>query len=329
MQTLAKNSRCVLLALAAVLALSCLSAARAEAPLRWKFKDGETLDYILERAVDGKIIISGADIEFKLKMIFDTSWKVKSVAADGTANIEQTLERMQISMDSPLGGSLEYDTQNPTQPDSPAWSMMVEPMVSGLMGQTLKWKVSPLGKVSDIEMPEKLAAVFAKQKEGSNRQQGFGLGGNMFSDQGLREFIEKSVQPLPEKTPAKDVTWKQTFETPIPRIGTQTSETTFSFAGDEKLDGKTVQKITAGTELTFEPADDAAADLEITSQSATGTIYFDAAAGRAIKSAGTQASTMELSGARELTQEIKETTSMKMGKSPAGKPAAADEKAAK
>jgi hypothetical protein len=323
MQTSPKLNRLWKLALAAVLGFTLVSQARAEAPLRWKFKEGESLDYVIERAVDGKLNLSGADIEFKVKMIFDTTWKVKSVAADGTASVEETLDRMQVSMDSPLAGSLEYDSQTPTNPDSPAWSMMVEPMVNGMLGQTLKWKVSPLGKVTDIEMPEKLKETFAKQSQGGNRQAGLGLGGNMFSDRGIREFVEKSVQPLPE-TAGKDATWKQSFENPIPRIGTQMSETTFTFAEAETKDGKNLQKIASATELTFEPAEDAQADLEITSQSASGAVYFDPAAGRVVKAEGTQSSVMEISGARELIQEIKETTSMRMGKSPAAKPADKD-----
>jgi hypothetical protein len=325
-----KSSPCVVrlwkLVLAVAVSLTLVAQGRADGPLKWKFKQGDALEYVMERAVDGKLNLSGADIEFKLKMTFDTTWKVTAVAADGTASVDQSLERLQVSMDSPLAGSLEYDSAAPTKPDSPAWSMMIEPMVTGLLGQTLKWKVSPQGKVTDIEMPEKLKETFAKQSEGGNRQAGLGLGGNMFSDRGLREFVEKSVAPLSDQAPGKDVTWKQSFESPIPRIGTQTAETTFSFAGADKLDGKSVEKIKTVTELTFEPADDAQADLEITAQAASGTIYFDPAAGRMIKAEDTQSSTKEITGPRELTQEVKEVSTIRMGKSPAPKPAAKEEK---
>ena len=45
-------------------------------------------------------------------MIFDTTWKVKSVAADGTATLEQTVDRIQMKMDSPFA-SLDYDSKKP------------------------------------------------------------------------------------------------------------------------------------------------------------------------------------------------------------------------
>ena len=75
-------------------------------------------------------------------------------------------------------------------------------------------------------------------------------------------------------------------------------------------------KISAVTELTFEPAEDAQADLEITAQESAATYYFDPAAGRMIKSDATFMSALELSGPRELTQEFKDTVTMRQGKSP-------------
>ena len=94
--------------------------ARAAEPLRWKFKSGEQLNYILARQMEGKLNLSGADITFKVDMTFDTTWKVKSVAADGSAEIEQTVDRIQINMSSPLGGNLDYDSAKPVKP-GPAW----------------------------------------------------------------------------------------------------------------------------------------------------------------------------------------------------------------
>ena len=193
-------------------------------------------------------------------MVLDSTWKTKAVAKDGSADIEQTIDRVQVNMNSPLGGALEFDSQ---QPDSKAG--MLQPMVNGMLGQTFKLKVSPLGKVTDVELPKKLTDAFGAGQQGGRRQAGMGIGGNLFSEQGAKELIEKSVVPLPE-TSAKDSIWKQAFKNEIPGIGTQTSETTYSLAGTETLDGKKVNKISTKTELTFEPAEDPRGDLEITAQ---------------------------------------------------------------
>ncbi|HWA48790.1 MAG TPA: hypothetical protein VG742_10975, partial [Dongiaceae bacterium] len=49
----------------------------------------------------------------------------------------------------------------------------------------------------------------------------------------------------------------------------------------------------------------------------TAVYFFDAKAGHMTKADGTQEMTMELSGPQEITQKVKETMSMKLGKSPA------------
>ena len=187
------------------------------------------------------------------------------------------------------------------------------------MGQTFPVNISPLGKVSDIKMPDKLAEVFRKQAQNPNRQAGFGIGGG-FSERQIKELIEKSVLPLPEVAPGKGVTWKQHFENPLPRMGSQMTDTTFSFAGPEKLDGKPLEKISAVTEMTFEAADNAMADVEITAQEGSATFYFDPQAGHMVQAKATQTFVMEITGAREITQDMKESMTMRLGTSPAAKP---------
>jgi hypothetical protein len=304
----------ILLVLAVVLIGN--SAFGAESPLRWKFKEGDSLNYVLNRNVEGKLVLSGSPIGIKMGMAFDTTWNTKSVGADGTANVEQTIDRIQISMSSPLGGGdLSYDSKKTDSASGVIWQQ-IGPMVEGMLGQTFKVKISPLGRVSDIELPAKLNEAIQKQQQSPNRQAGFGIGGGAFSEKGIKELIEKSVLPLPEAVPAKDVTWMQHFENVMRGMGTQMSDTTFSHSGQETQDGKQLEKITAVTELTFEPVENPMADLEITSQEGTAAFYFDAQAGRMVKASGTQVFAMEISGARELTQELKETMSMTQGKSP-------------
>jgi hypothetical protein len=320
MQSYSKVTICWALAVVALLA-----SASAQSPPRWKFKEGDSLNYVVERSAEGKVNLTGAEFAFKMGMAFDTTWLVKSVAADGTASVEQTVDRIQISMSSPLAGNVAYDSKSTDKPATgPVWTLL-EPVVSGMLGQTFKVKISPLGKVTDIELPQKLVESFAKQRVGQNRQAGLGIGGNAFTERGVKELITRSVVPLPETTD-KAVTWTQAFDNPIPFIGVQTAEIKYSLAGNEMVDGKKLLKISAVTELTFEPEENPRAELEITSQEGSSVVYFDAEGGRMIKSNGSQASSMEMSGPQELTQEIKETSSIRLGKSP-DKPLADESKA--
>ena len=77
--------------------------------------------------------------------------------------------------------------------------------------------------------------------------------------------------------------------------------------------------------MTFEPDENPMADVEITEQAGKSTFHFDPAAGRMVKAEGVQTFIMEISGQREMTQDMKETWNMHLGKSPAAKPAEAKE----
>ncbi len=306
-------------AAAAAIVLVGLSAVRAETPLRWKFKPGETLNYVLERSAEGKMKLGTSELGLKSGLTFDTTWKVASVDADGTANVEQTVDRIQVSMSSPLTGAVNYDSSVDAPGTGAVWTLL-GPLVNGMLGQTFKMRISPLGAVSDIQLPEKLIANFAEQKVGQNRQTGMGIGANPFSEKGIKDLLTKTVLVLPEKAD-KDVTWTQSFANELPKLGTETSETTYSLAGDETLDGKKLVKISATTELMFEPVEVPLAELEITEQEAKADFYFDADLGRLIKSSGSERAVKELSGQQEVTQDITETVKMHLGKSgPAKKP---------
>ncbi len=296
--------------------LAGCSVARADAPPRWKFAPGETLHYVLDRAVDGTMSMAGNEFGIKMRMTFDTTWKCTGVNDDGTANLDQTIDRIQISMSMPLAGDVNYDSISSKKPSGPVWTLL-RPMVEGMLGQTFTLKVSPEGKVSDIELPAKLTEVFAEQADGQNRQAGMGIGG-AFDEKGIKQLIEQAVAPLPE-TDDKDQTWMQTFENEVPSLGIEIAETTYSLAGYETVDGKKLTKITAVTEVLFEPAEEPRAEMEIVEQEGSATLYFDAEAGHLVKSEGTQLAVKEISGQQEVTQNLKETFKMYLGTSPAGK----------
>jgi hypothetical protein len=160
----------------------------------------------------------------------------------------------------------------------------------------------------------------AAQEIGENRRQGFGIGGNPFGEKGIKELIAKSVLILPE---SKDADWTQSFENALPGLGKQTAETKFSAAGTETKDGHELAKITSVTELVFEPEENPKAELEIMSQEAAATYYFDPVAGHLVSAQGKQQIGMEISGPQEATQEITETMKMTLGKSPDKPPAPA------
>jgi hypothetical protein len=66
----------------------------------------------------------------------------------------------------------------------------------------------------------------------------------------------------------------------------------------------------------FEPVENPRAELEIMEQEGSTTYYFDSEAGHLIKSSGQEHSIKELTGQQEMSQDMTETVSMHLGKSP-------------
>src|SRR5262245_55845859 len=77
--------------------------AQAQTTLRYKFKQGEKLDYVIENKMTMKIDLGGKEIEMAINQNMEMAWKVESVAGDGKARIQQKLMRNQFSMDTPMG----------------------------------------------------------------------------------------------------------------------------------------------------------------------------------------------------------------------------------
>lgn len=330
--------------LTAAATLLAADEARAEKTIRWKFKDGQVLNYVLVRNTDGALQVQGNALQLGMGMTFDTTWKVHKVAADGTADVGMTVDRIQIAAKLPVpgaSGEIKVDTKRPESVQNPFLQGM-SGLVDALLGQEFALKVTPLGEVTQIEFPEKLQQMFAggqrnqggaepkadeakkdekkaeAPRRGGGRRGGGGIPGmNAFTEDGVKQIIKQMIVPVPEAALSDEVTWTQTFETVEAGAGVQTSETKYSYGGSATEEGRPVEKLTTTTELFFEPAEDAQADVELGEQEGSGTVYFDAEAGHVLKVEGTQKYIKEMSTPRgDVVQDITEKYTMTLGKSP-------------
>jgi hypothetical protein len=318
-----------LLLVASLAICGILSAtAQAQNTLRWKFKKGDTLNYVMEQTTEMKMDLSGSLIEIVSGMTFDTTWNIKSVAADGSAEIEQTVDRIQMKMDSPLGGALDYDSKKPGSGQGQIWEMM-GPMIESMVGGTVSLKATSTGEVSDIKLPQKVTDQLAKQQGGGGRRGSGGMGmmGGL-SENSIKQIITRSIVPLPEKPVSPDVNWQQSFTEEMRGAGVKKTQITYSTSEKTSEGGHEIQKIAAKTDLTFEPAEESQVDIEIEEQEGTMAIYFDVDAGRTLKSEGRQKQTIAITAPnREITQEVDEKVTVRQGKSEDGKgDSAKDEK---
>jgi len=290
--------------LAALIALMGVSEVQAGKALKWKFKPGEKLNYALVRKESNNINAGGVEFEIQMKQIMDLSWNVKSVASDGTAEITQTIDRVQLKMNTPFTGDFAYDSKSEEEPEGQIWQML-GPFMEGMIGQEFTMKVASNGEVSDITLPEKLQEVIKEQAEageGGGGGRSMMMGGG-FSEAMIKELISRAVTRLPA---GSDDKWVQEIKTEMGPLGTQVTEVEYAYSGAEKFPmeeyaslaklGKNLEKIGIATKISMEAAEeegDLDIEMELTEQEGSGTIYFDADAGRAVFSKLDQKMTME------------------------------------
>lgn len=301
-----------------VIPLVAGSAAHADTVLKWKFKEGDKLNYALKQKADILIDANGVEFDIKIGQIMDLTWVVKSVAADGTIELAQTVDRIQLKMSTPFTGEFAYDSKDEANaPTGEIWDRLGGP-VKALVGGEFLIKLKANGKVDEIKLPEKLAELLSEASSGGGGAQAMMMGGGMFSESAIKQVIEQSILTLPDAGIADGATWNKQMENKLGPIGKQTFDTTLSYSGVEKRDGLELAKIDTKTEMKFEPNPESDADVEmkVTEQEGKGLVLFDAEKGRVVESTNEQKMTMEGNFmGNDFTQEITLTLVFKQGTS--------------
>ena len=98
-----RTLRCVVTSMAVVGAL--VSAANAETKLRWKFQPGEKVNYEMIMDMTQEMQAGDMPITTKMNQRMDMTWSAKEVAADGSAVMEQTIDRVRVEIVPPGAGA--------------------------------------------------------------------------------------------------------------------------------------------------------------------------------------------------------------------------------
>jgi Family of unknown function (DUF6263) len=274
--------------------------ARAEAPtLRWKFSQGEVLHYQMDQktVTELKIAAQNQDIKTTVTQIVETTWTVLSVDASGTAEMSQSIDRLRSKVEANFG-TFEFDSKADKQPEGLVAGAMV-PVLKAMIGQKFRYKISPQGELSDIQVPESLLKTL--------KETGPAAGPGMFSEDGLKNMIKESSLILPKES--LDKPWTRQKKVPMPPIGSLVLDTTHKYEGTENDQVKVVSETKASVEV--DPANKI--DAKIASQEGKGAFYFDAKAGRVARSTVTQKVEMVVSmGTNKVSQSTNSETEMKL-----------------
>jgi hypothetical protein len=240
--------------------------------LRWKFAPGQTLHYLMTQDMTSNVRAGeGAAMKLTTNMNMDMILKVEAVDPKGVASLSQTIDRIQMKLQSPQGVMLDYDSASGKEPEGMA--RMLEPFFSGVLKKPFKMKMTPRGEVIEMKPPQGFL-------EGVNKMVGGDAMGGLFSEESMTKMSAFGSCPEEPVTPGK--TWSRKVTTKVPVLGPMTVETLFRYVGTEDRGGRTLEKIAATMQMKTqdkqEKQEKPAAGMK--GIESDGFLYFDNEAGR-------------------------------------------------
>lgn len=258
-------------------------AASGETELSWKFTKDKVLYQKLRTITEQKMKVMNTNVDQKQEQEFVFSWKVEDVDASKIVllqKIESVVMKINIS-----GNEIKFDSTAKDAPDNPLASFF-----KPLIGSTFKLTLDPnTMKVVKVEGREE----FVKKLTDANPQMKLLLS-NILNDEQLKLMSEPAFTLVPDKGKKvkKDDKWQRTGTMNMGPIGSYTATYDYTYDTTEKRDAATLHKILLKTTLKYAPpAATQAAGLPfkinsgtLDTKEASGTVYFDADAGRVAES---------------------------------------------
>jgi hypothetical protein len=252
-------------ALVLLAALGAARPAQAQVTLRYKFKEGEKLRYLMALTMKIKADAGGKDVEVNATMKMPMSMQTLKVLKDGKAEVLMRIEGMKMSMEMPEGKTVSFDTDNLEGLPEEARDALRKMLKDGIT-----MTMDPLGHASDVKVPESWKELMQKSGKGPLSLDAWaGKGGMM----GYLVFPKGPV--------AKGQTWKsEPIEMDVPPAGKLKGEMGFTYDGAVRQRGdRQLEKITIRPKISLQSDPNKEGKFSMKLRESPGTLYFDNRAG--------------------------------------------------
>ncbi len=285
-------------ALAVVMvALSAVSSS-ADVTIRYKFNKGEVTNYVVSQTVNMamKLPQPAQSVTTRMQQQMFIQTTVDDVLADGSSKQRMVIRRlvMKTSNEGVPGnaGSFEYDSASEEKPTGPLADVLLKSL-EPLVGAEWKQTISPLGKVSDIEIPEKVV-------ESLKSNPGAAMMGSMATADGLKQISSQSSMAFPEEPLSPGKTWESTVDLKLP-FGTMATKKIMKYIGPADS-GR--EKLSMETDLSFVPNAESAIQLKVVDNESEGDVLFDTQRGRLERSKLHQVTTMQVAAGGQTIDQV-------------------------
>jgi hypothetical protein len=281
--------------------LLATSSSYAQTRLRWKFTPGQQFDQVFEQAMKMSMKLADQPIDTSVRQTIDAVWDVKQVDDQGVAEVVQQFRRIRMKMDSAAGISFEIDTDSDEDPTG--LGSQLGPSIRAMAKSKFTVKVTPEGKYREVEISQDTLDAFkALPKTGQMSR--------MFSEKSLINMVKQGSYSFPAEPVRRGESWTNKAEMDVPQLGKMSSEVKLTYAGPEQIDGKSLERIDIDVAMKIDPQKDGGGLVKVTvkDHKASGTLYFDNAAGRLSHSELVQKTVMEMAiGDNNISQDIEQT----------------------
>ncbi|HKI33990.1 MAG TPA: hypothetical protein VKA46_19210 [Gemmataceae bacterium] len=291
--------RRISLACLSLLLIASLAGAEGE-PLRYRFKEGEKLRYVTEVKTTVELQGLGEPEKFDTVQVCEATWEVTKVDKDGRAAVTATMDRLRLTLDSPIFGKMEYDTKGGKEPDEEFFKRMAGTL-KALAGGQVMLTIDPQGQVSDINLSDQVTKV-VNGRPGPNA--------DALSHDLLRGLTGELL-PLPKGETKKGESWRSKCELTSP-LGKVAVESKFTDEGSAERGGRRVQKVSIKETGTIDPKTVPEGE-KATLGDSVGTASFDRTAGRLLERKETETLETERKlGDKTVTKKFKIVRTMKL-----------------
>jgi hypothetical protein len=259
--------RCALLSLVTLTMLA--SAGQAQTTLRYRFKEGEKFNYVLDFRAKVHMNLLGKEAESKKNLMLELAWNVVKVDAKGNAQVQIKVTHAHMTMEGSMGLVIEADSKKKPASDDPAakpYYQTVKAYASTEVNATL----SPTGEMKDIKIADETLKVLKGLPVADKL-------GEVFSTDNFRILIGNVV--LPAAAVMKGKTWSNKIEARIP-FGKMITENVYTYEGPVDKDGMKLQKIATRPSIKLEADPNADYEIKLKNVKASGFVYFDNNLGR-------------------------------------------------
>ena len=296
----------VLLSLLAACAVTAEPASAQKTSLRWKYRQGTELVYRVKNHQDMNLSMGGATSSDQIQTV---RWRLVEVTPDGDATIHMTTERVQIELQG-MTGTVKYDSESGEAPADPQAKML-----AAMAGMSYTMVVSPGGSVKAIQGLEALREKMLGSLPPEQVAMMQSMAGELFSEESLTRMAQQNVQLFPEAAVGPGDSWKHSFTSPVPMVGSMTTNTTFTLTGTEQREGRTVAKISTTGDMVLggESTSPVPMTVDIGNTKMTGSIDFDVDRGVTLSSVMTVEMQMTMTaGGQQITMGMTQTMSSEL-----------------